>query len=79
VLTGPLPVELADLTPQQVDDYNVAWALCDDDLTAGWSAVAASRDALTQCLADEIAVPVDVTHLLAFIDWLARTVDGATG
>jgi membrane-bound lytic murein transglycosylase B len=79
VLTDPLPTELADLTAQQVDDYNAAWALCDDDLTAGWSADTAVRDALTQCLADEIVVAVDDTQLVAFVDWLARTEDGATG
>jgi hypothetical protein len=34
---------------------------------------------LTTCLADEIGVPTDDADLVAFVDWLAKTEDGATG
>jgi hypothetical protein len=78
ILTDPLPAELADLTAAQVAEYNAAWAACDDDLTAGWSGDPATRDALTQCLADAIVVPVDDPQLLTFVSWVARTEDGAT-
>jgi outer membrane biosynthesis protein TonB len=78
VLTDPLPPELADLTSAQVDAFNAGWATCDDDLVAGWSADAAARDALTQCLAGEIGVATDDPDLVAFVDWLARTQDDAT-
>jgi hypothetical protein len=33
---------------------------------------------LTQCLGDEIGVPPDDPDLVTFVDWLARTEDGAT-
>jgi len=61
-----------------VEAYNAAWATCDDDLVAGWSADSSARDALTQCLAGEVGIPPDDPALLTFVDWLARTEDGAT-
>jgi hypothetical protein len=78
VLTDPLPDELADLTAEQVDVYNAAWATCDDPLVVGWSDDGDVVDALTQCLADEIGVPTDDPTLVTFVDWIARTEDGAT-
>jgi hypothetical protein len=78
VLTDPLPDELTGLTPDQVDAYNSAWAVCDDDLVDGWSSDPDTVGTLTQCLAAEIDVPTDDPQLLAFVDWLARTEDGAT-
>jgi hypothetical protein len=78
VLSDPLPDELADLTAEQVDAYNAAWATCDDPLVDGWSDDGDIVDALTQCLADEIGVPTDDPTLVTFVDWLAHTEDGAT-
>jgi membrane-bound lytic murein transglycosylase B len=76
VIPDPLPIELADLTPDQVDAYNAAWAVCDDDLAAGWSTSNDQREALTQCLADEVGVPLDDPDLVTFVDWLAVNEDG---
>jgi hypothetical protein len=80
VLTDPLPDELADLTSDQVDAYNAAWAACDDDLTDGWSADQDTVDALRLCLAGELGIsgnnPQD-PHLLAFVDWLVLNEDAA--
>jgi hypothetical protein len=78
VLPDPLPTELSDLTPDQVQAYDAAWATCDDDLTAGWSADPDIVATLTQCLSDQIGVPVDDPDLVAFVGWLARTEDAST-
>jgi hypothetical protein len=77
VIPVPLPAELADFTPQQVAAYDVAWAVCDDDLTAGWSTDPDATAALTQCLATEVDVAVDDPDLLVFVDWLETTQDPA--
>jgi hypothetical protein len=73
-----LPDELADLTDEQVAAYNAAWATCDDDLTDGWAADTDVVGSLTQCLADEVGVPVDDPQLAAFVDWLTRVEDPVT-
>jgi hypothetical protein len=79
VLTDPLPPELADLTPDQVDAYNSAWATCDDDLVPDWSADPDAVEALTGCLAEQLDVPADDATLLTFVDWLADNEGGGTG
>ena len=79
MIPDPLPAELAGLTPAQVDAYNAAWAVCDDDLVAGWSADPDTVAALTQCLADEVGVPADDADLTTFVDWLADNEDPVTG
>lgn len=75
VLPDPLPTELADLTDAQVQAYDAAWATCDDDLTAGWSAAPYVVATLTQCLAEQVDVAVDDPDLVAFVGWLAETQD----
>ena len=78
MIPDPLPPELADLTPDQVDADNAAWAVCDDDLTSGWSTHHDVREALTQCLADELDVLPDDPDLGVFVDWLAVNEDAPT-
>jgi hypothetical protein len=78
VIPDPLPPELADLTPAQVDADNAAWAICDDDLVAGWSADPDIVALLTQCLADETEVPVDDADLATLVQWLAVNEDPVT-
>jgi hypothetical protein len=75
VLPDPLPDTLADLTPDQVEAYDAAWAVCDDDLSDGWSTDSDATAALTTCLADQLDVPVDDTGLAAFVTWLTQTQD----
>jgi hypothetical protein len=59
--------------------YDAAWAVCDDALTAGWSADPDARAALTQCLAGQVGVATDDADLAVFVDWVARYEDGSTG
>ncbi len=77
VIPDPLPAELADLTPAQVEAYDDAWATCDDDLTPGWSTQTYVVATLTQCLADQLGVPADDPELAVFLQWLAGTQDPA--
>jgi membrane-bound lytic murein transglycosylase B len=79
VLTDPLPAELSGLTDQQVSAYDQAWAACDDDLPAGWSADASAVTGLTQCLAAHLAVAADDDQITAFVTWLGRTQGDPTG
>jgi hypothetical protein len=79
VLTDPLPVELSGLTDQQVSAYDQAWAACDDDLPAGWSADASAVTGLTQCLAAHLGVAADDDQITAFVTWLGRTQGDPTG
>jgi hypothetical protein len=79
IIPDPVPAELASLTPGQVSAYDDAWAVCDDDLASGWSADPYSRAALTQCLADQLGVPIDDTDLVTFVDWVAVYEDGYPG
>jgi hypothetical protein len=78
VLPSPLPAELSELTPAQVDAFDAAWVACDDDLVVGWSSAPATVDALSACLADHAGVPSDDPGLLAFLAWLGRTQDPPT-
>ncbi len=78
MIPDPVPTELADLTPAQVEAYNAAWAVCDDDLVSGWSADPDTVTALTQCLADEVGVQPDDVDLATFLDWLAVNEDPLT-
>jgi Transglycosylase SLT domain len=78
IIPDPLPDELATFTADQVAAYDAAWAVCDDDLTAGWSADPDAVTALTACLADELDVATDEPDLVTFVDWVAVYEDGAS-
>ncbi|HEX3931124.1 MAG TPA: lytic murein transglycosylase [Nocardioides sp.] len=71
IIPTPLPSELADFSPAQIQAYDQAWAACDDDLVAGWSSDPDQVATLTQCLADEVDVPIDDPDLLVFVTWVA--------
>jgi hypothetical protein len=71
IIPSPLPTELVDFSPAQVQAYDDAWAACDDDLVAGWSSDPDQVATLTQCLADEVDVPIDDPDLLVFVSWVA--------
>jgi hypothetical protein len=75
VIPDPLPIELAGLSPAQLDASNAAWAACDLALTTGWSADPDVVSELTGCLAEQIGVAVDDPSLASFVDWLAETQD----
>jgi hypothetical protein len=78
VLPDPLPDELSDLTSDQVEAYDAAWAVCDDDLVAGWSADADTVDALTTCLAEQVELTTDDPVLTAVVEWLESNQDPVT-
>ena len=81
VLLAPTTV---DLTPSRallpdIAAQGAALAnLSDDDLTSGWSTHHDVREALTQCLADELDVLPDDPDLGVFVDWLAVNEDAPT-
>ena len=64
MIPDPVPTALAALTPAEIQAIDTAWPVCGDLLAEGWTYVD-----MQTCLADQLVLPVDDPHLLAFLDW----------
>jgi hypothetical protein len=70
VIPDPVPTELTDagFTADDVAAYDAAWPACQDLLVV--DASVETNQPLRLCLADQLGVPDDDTHLLAFMTWV---------
>jgi hypothetical protein len=64
VIPDPVPDALADLSPDQIQAIDDGWAACVVSLPDAWT-----FDQMHECLADQLAVPLDDPDLAIFLQW----------